>query len=193
MGRKSKERIIFDWLQDNRVRIGTDAFNRVVEVLKEDCPEVVITHKSGRPCATSDPWMIVNNPLMNELDDYCLLTDIFNLFGNRGKDMARLAVCLMEIGFFRSENDKKFRFAESSKAIYNLIVEYKDFPKKAVSYQSFMNEMDSIKTEELRYPKNEREEDKKLMLGMLEEVKIQYEDYYQYLKDLSFASTDFQR
>lgn len=181
MGRKSKERIVLEWLESHRARIGNDAFNRVVEVLKEDYPEVTKTRPPGRPRATADPGTIIDGGLMNELDDYGLLTDIFNLFGNRGKDLARLAVCLMEIGFFKSENNKRTRFAESTKAIYNLICEYKDFTKNPVSYQSFMIELDAIENEEMSYPKEEREKDKQMMLDILEMAKEQCRDYYEYL------------
>lgn len=181
MGRKSKERIIFEWLERHREAIGTDAFNRVAEILKEENPEVITIRRPGRPRAITDPGTIVNGGLMNELDDYGALTDVFNLFGNRGKDLARLAICLMEIGFFRSERGNKKRFEESAKSIYNLICEYKEFPKNPVSYQSFMNELAEIESAEKSYPRNEREEDKRMMLDALKEVEIQYEDYYQYL------------
>ena len=181
MGRKSKERIIFEWLESVQARVGMDAFNQMMGVLKEDYPKVMKTRKAGRPPATDDPGMIIDGGLMNELEDFSALTDIFNMFGNRGKDLARLAVCLMEIGFFKSVNSKKKHFKETDKAIYNLICKYKEFSQNTVTYQAFKNQLDAIKTEETSYPKDEREEDKRMMLDALEIVREQYEDYVQYM------------
>lgn len=175
--KKDESKIVFRWLTKHKNDIEKEQFDCLLTLLLKEDPELLEAKRKGRRPATNDPEKIVADRWMNMLDDYSGLSDIFAMFGETGKDLARMAVCLTSIGFFRSENDNKHRFSESGKAIYNLVCDYKEFSKAPVSYEMFARELNNIYTIEVSYTAEERERDKKMMEEALNEAQTLYEEF----------------
>lgn len=110
----NKEKIVFDWIQENRDKIKEDAFRCVMNELLKDNPDKFNPKRRGRKKATDDSSKIVDIEIFKDLNDYRAIACLFCRFGLKAKEIARAIYCLTELGVFHDvENMSKYRLYKS--------------------------------------------------------------------------------
>lgn len=179
MGR-SKERIIAKFLLSHKQEVGEDAFERYANILMKTDPTVFEEKKKGRPVAETDPRKLISfkNQGINiwgweeeEKEDAMAITDDYSgigeLFFGSANQCARIAICLIEMGYFKQPI--------IAKSIYHIIKTYSDVKFKEDIFVREFCEM--YYTNPHFFPEEQRKEYREILNDMISDIKALYKDY----------------
>lgn len=156
MARKSKEKEFVELAKTFRFIIGDEVYKSIIAKMESVFSTLQTPRKKGRPKARKDCQGWVS---LCDTDEglQLIVKKLFYHFGTNNAEMARVVLTLMWLNIFPyPEHFKTYKF--SYKRIYNIICKFKPTEKvKMPSYRAFIQEINDIETEEMRFPKDERE------------------------------------